>query len=244
MKQNKALMHLIVLRTVRHTDRHSILSAYSLEAGRVAFAIPAGAGREASRRRALLMPLSVVECVARTSSGSDIMMMLEPRAELPLMSLRANPWKASVAIFMAEVLGVLLREGPPDDLLYAYLRHSIEALDEASPASVANFHICFLYGLGRFIGIEPDTSGYRPGMCFDMIDGCFRISPPLHRHFLGPMQAAVVASLNRMTYANAHRFKMSRQERAELLDGILAYYSLHHAALGSLKSLDVLRSLI
>ncbi|MDE6153062.1 MAG: recombination protein O N-terminal domain-containing protein, partial [Muribaculaceae bacterium] len=46
----------IALRTVRHSDRHSILSAYTRQRGRMSFLIPAGNGREATRRRAMLMP--------------------------------------------------------------------------------------------------------------------------------------------------------------------------------------------
>ena len=72
-------MHIIALRTIKHNERSSILTAFSLEAGRVAFALPAGGGREAIRRRALLMPLSAVECVADTRRGTDILLMHEPR---------------------------------------------------------------------------------------------------------------------------------------------------------------------
>lgn len=239
----KQQLHIIALRTVRHNDKSSILSAYSLEAGRVSFAIPAGAGREASRRRALLMPLGVVECVADIKPGREIHLMSDPRAELPLHGLRGNPVKSAIGVFMAEVLGMVLRDGPPDRILYEYIYRSVLMLDALPPAGISNFHLCFLYGLGRFIGIEPDVTDYRDGMVFDMIDGRFRMTPPLHRRFLDSSRARAVALLSRMTPANMHRFKMSRAERNELLDGILDYYSIHYTALNGLRSLDVLREL-
>ena len=40
-------LHCIALRTIKYNERHSILSAYSLEVGRVSFLVPAGAGKEA-----------------------------------------------------------------------------------------------------------------------------------------------------------------------------------------------------
>lgn len=239
----KKELHIIALRTVRHTDRHSILTAYSLELGRVAFAIPAGAGREALRRRALLMPLALVECVADIRPGREVMIMHEPRAEEPLTSLRTNPVKSSLVMFIAEVLGVVLRDGPPDELSYAYIHNAVTLLDRLPTESVANFHLMFLYGLGRFLGIEPDVSGYRQGMVFDMLDGRFRLSAPMHRHYLDPVQSGAVVALSRMNPANMHLFKMSRHERNQLLDGILQYYSLHYTGLQSLRSLDVLREL-
>ena len=116
-------------------------------------------------------------------------------------------------------------------------------LDRQPTGSVANFHLMFLYGLGRFLGIEPDVSGYRQGMVFDMLDGRFRLSAPMHRHYLDPVQSGAVVALSRMNPANMHLFKMSRHERNQLLDGILQYYSLHYTGLQSLRSLDVLREL-
>lgn len=240
----KTLMHIIALRTIKHNERSSILTAFSLETGRVAFAIPAGGGREAIRRRALVMPLGAVECMADTRRGSDILTMHEPRPMSPApAAIHANPLKSSLAMFTAEVLGAVLRESGPDKALFAYIFNSMEILGALPTSRTANFHIMMLMGLGRFIGIDPRTEGFRPGMVFDMLDGRFRNSPPLHRHYLLPNEAESVARLTRMTAANLHLFKMTRDERARTLDMILEYYSLHVASLGSLKSLDVLRTL-
>ena len=201
-------MHIIALRTIKHNERSSILTAFSLEAGRVAFALPAGGGREAIRRRALLMPLSAVECVADTRRGTDILLMHGPRPGL-----------------------------------FAYIYNCMEVLSALPSERTANFHIMMLMGLGRFIGIDPRTDDFRPGMVFDMAEGRFRASPPLHRHYLPPADAEAVARLSRMTPANMHLYRMTRAERSRILDLILDYYSLHVASLKSLKSLDILRTL-
>lgn len=236
-------LHMITLRTVRHTDKSSILTAYSRELGRVAFAVPAGTGREASRRRALLMPLGLVECVADIRPGREIHMMHDPRAVMPLHGLRSNPVKSAIGVFVAEVLGLVLRDGPPDGPLYEYVYRNVVVLDALPGVGIANFHLCFLYGLGRFLGIEPDVADYRDGMIFDMVDGCFRMTQPLHRHFLDSAASRAVVALSRMTLENMHVFKMSRQQRNDLLNGVLDYYSLHYTALNGLRSLDVLREL-
>lgn len=239
----KRRIHIIALRTIRHTDRSSILTVYSLEAGRLAFAIPAGAGREASRRRAMLMPLSIAECIADICPEREVHIMHEPQTIVPLTNLRANPIKSSIAMFIAELLGAALLDGPPDEMLYNYLAQAITILESLPSRGIANYHIWFLYGLGHFLGIEPDASDYKPGMVFDMLDGIFRQTPPLHRHYLPATQSAIVAELSRMTPANMHLYRMSRSQRNELLDGILQYYSLHHVGLSSIRGLDILRDL-
>lgn len=236
-------MHIIALRQVKHSERHTILTAYSLENGRVAFAIPAGNGREASRMRALLMPLGAVECVAYMSAGQDVMRMGGVRQLQSCTGLLLNPIKSAVALFVAEVLDLVLREGEPDGAVWHYVCDSVKVLDELPSSRIANFHICFLCGLGRLLGIEPDVEEYHRGMIFDMVDGVYRITAPLHGQWLGVEDSGVVSQLMRMNYANMHCYRFSRSQRNDLLDGVLRYFSLHHTSLALLKSLDVLRSL-
>lgn len=239
----KQPIRMVALRTIAHSDRHNILTAYSRELGRIAFAINAGNGKEASRRRALLMPLSIVECIADIKPGRDIHMLFEPRNVVPLTSLRANPIKSSLAMFIAEVLSVVLHEGPADSYMFQFIEQSIMTLEAIPKGHLGNFHICFLMNLGSFLGIQPDADSYAAGMVFDMHDGTFRITAPLHRHYLEGEAAAIVASLCRINYANMHNFRFTRQQRAQVLDTILQYYSLHHTGMNSLKSLTVLRDL-
>lgn len=235
-------LHCIALRTIKYNEKHSILSAYSLEMGRVSFLLPAGSGREAARRRALMMPLGTFECVADIRHGQDIYIMKEPKADIISHGIHSNPIKSALALFIAELLSVVLREYQEDKALFLFLRQSIERLNDAT-VGVANFHLCFLYRLGCFVGIEPDVSTYQEGRIFDMVDGIFRVSAPLHSQYLGQQEAAVVALLSRMTFDNMHRFRLSRENRNQMLDVILEYYTIHYASLSSLKSIDVLRAL-
>ena len=234
---------IIALRATRYSDTSAILSAYSRTGGRMSFMMPASAGREATRRRALLMPLGLVECVADVRAGRSVHGMRDPRAILPLSSIRSNPLKNAMASFLAEFLTYVLREGQPDEALWLYIRRSIEALEAIPGNRVANFHICFMMRLCRFIGIEPDWEGYAPGKVMDLVDGVFRLSPPLHRHYLSPDHSSLAHLLSRMTFANMHRFMFNRRQRREILDEILRYYSLHYTGMGGIRSLDVLADL-
>lgn len=239
----KQKMHIICLRTVRYSDSHSILSAYSLEGGRVSFLVGDGRGREASRRRALTQPLGLLECVADIRPDREIHRIGEMRATYPLAGLRSNPVKCAIALFIAEVLGSLLRESQKDEGVWRFVESSVLALDGIEGARAANFHLWFLYGMGRCLGVSPDTSEYYPGAVFDMDSGIFRRSAPLHRNFVSAERSGSVALLERMTLENMHLFRFTRDQRNETLDGILHFLSMHHAPLSGLKSLDVLRAL-
>ena len=240
----KQTLHLIALRTIRHNDRHNIFTAYSLERGRMAFAVSAGAGRNAARMRALMMPLSLIECEAELKPGVEVGRLANPRALATLHSVASNPVKNSLALFLAEVLGAVLRDGPGDESVWRFIAHGIMQLDALPPARLANFHLCFLAGLARVLGVAPDITDYREAMVFDLVDARFRMTAPLHTRHLAASEARAVVTLMRLTYANMHRWRMDRATRARVLEGVLEYYTLHHTQLTSLRSLDVLHALM
>ena len=235
-------LHCIALRTIKYNDKHSILSVYSLEMGRLSFLISAGNGREANRRRALFMPLSIFECVASIKPGRELHTMRDPRVLVPLHGLHSHPVKGAVSMFIAEVLNAVLRESQSDSATFAFLADAITRFDVMTDG-IANYHLCLLYRLGRFIGIEPDISSYQKGAVFDMQEGRFRMTPPLHHKYLNADDAAVLALLSRITFDNMRFYKFNRNQRNDLLDKILEYYTIHYSSLSQTQSLDVLRAL-
>lgn len=237
-------LHFVALKATKYSDTQTILTAYSRELGRVSLAMPAGNGKAAARVRALTMPLGIVECVSEPRAGREILPMRQVVQGRALRSLHSDPVKQMMAMFLSEVLAVVLQGGEPDRALFDFLEAGVGVLDEADGARTANFHICFLFNLARHLGIEPDVSTYERGSVFDMADGRWRASMPLHRNYLVPDDAGVAYQLSRMTFANMHCFRFSRIQRNAIIDGILEYYSLHYVSMRHLRSLDILRGML
>lgn len=235
---------LIALKTTRHTDTQSILTAFSRERGRVSFAVPAGRGREAARTRALTMPLGLVECETEIRPGREILPMRQARPIAVNAGIHANPLKQMVAMFVAEVLALTLSAGVPDERVFDFVTGAAVRLENADERGTANFPVCFLYRLGEILGVEPDISTYNKGKLLDMRDGRWRTSAPIHGECLSSSASEAAALLARMTFDNMEAFRFRRGERAEITDAILRYYSIHIAPLGSLKTLDILRSML
>ena len=240
----------IALRTVKYSDRASILSVYTAGRGRMSLAVPAGNGKSAARFRALTMPMAVFECQADVRPGREIVTARDVRGII--LPPSGSPIATVQALFLADLLGALLREPLPDAPLFAYLRQSAATLAQAALHNDAgtraarllpNFHLSFMLRLQRFLGIEPDWSTYRPGAVFDMAGGVFRALPPAHPHYLVPQEAEAAYSLSRMTPLNCHIFKLSRHDRNTILDRLLAYYRQHFPTLGTLPSTEILRQL-
>ena len=237
------LTSFISLKVTRYSDTQSILTAYSREWGRVAFAIATGKGKNASRLRAMTMPMGIVECDTDMRPGREVLTMRQARPVTVLTDMHSNPLKQMVAMFLAEVLTKVLRESVPDRGIYDFIEGSARCLDAMAVSDIGNFHICFLMHLGRLLGIEPDVTTYSPGGVMDMRDGIWRDCLPLHGEMLTPEESAEAARLARMTYTNMKYFRYTRSQRARVLDTVLRYYSLHVTPLSGLRSLEILRSM-
>ncbi len=234
----------VCLRLTRHSDSRSVLTAFSRELGRVALSVPAGQGRGAARIRALTMPLSVVQCETTSAPGREILPMRQAVPAAVFGSLHSHPVKQLTAMFVAELLSGVVRHGGQDEGVFDYVCRVASVLDAAPDEALANFILCFMSGLAVTLGIEPDTSTWRPGRILDLREGLWRPTAPLHSESLDPAASDAAYRLTRMTFGNMARYKFTRDERRRALDGMLRYFTIHLGSLGSLRSLGVLRSLV
>lgn len=234
----------VALRTVRYSDRAVIVTLWTAEEGMMAVSLSATSGRESRRRRALTMPMTLVEAVLDVRPGREIANVREITAAAVCPDITANPVKSAVAMFMAEVLGNVLREaGGRDEALWTFLRAAVERLDRADRATVANFPLWFLARFAVVSGIEPDTDSWRPGSFLDLREGIFRVSIPAHRDYLDAAASRLVRAVLVLDAPRLGRLRLGGY-RPALLDGILDYYARHNLPAGTLRSLPVLREMM
>lgn len=231
----------ICLRAVKYSDSQSVATLWTRELGALSAVIPSGAGREASRRRAIMMPMRPFQAVAWTRPGQQLARISDVK---PLPApLSADPAVGAVALFVSDFLGAALRQSGPDERLSDFIFSSAALLHGLGGTALANFHLYFLAHLGRFLGIEPDMGTYAQGAYFDMREGRFTAAAPLHRAALAPEHARMAATLMRLSPRSLRLLRLSRADRNAILDAILDYYTLHYASMRSLPSLPILRSL-
>jgi len=232
----------VVLNTVRHNERTNIVHIYTDGNGLMAFAVTPGSTRSARARNALLMPLSLVDVEAQVRQAHEVCRLREVRRNYSLATIYSDPFKNAIALFISELLTHVMQEPERNVPLFDYIERSVILLEQMT-GSVANFHICFLYHLGGFLGIQPNLEGYSAGYWFDMVDGVFKAGASGGHPHLKPDEARVIYLLSRMTFANMQHFRFNREQRNRVLDVIISYYRLHNASIGTLRSPDILRQL-
>lgn len=235
--------HGVVLYVVKYSDRSNIVHVYTEQNGQMSFLVPAvRRSRRSSAGAVLFQPFSLIgfETDVRPSTG------LHPIREVemwyPLVSLPFHPYKAGMAMFLAEFLYRVLQEEGGNEPLFNYVVSSIRWLD-ACEKDFSNFHLVFLIRLSRFLGFYPNLEHYVSGAFFDMLNACFVAARPSHGQFLSAEESSRILKLMRMNYDTMHLFAMNRTERNRCLEVIVGYYRLHLPAFPELKSLSVLREL-
>lgn len=238
----------VALRTVKHNDRTSILTAWSPGYGRLSLVMPAGKGAASSARRAISMPLSLFEGVVTTNIREGLSRIRDMKSWSPgnrRVDVASHPIRGAVAMFCAEVLGTVTREGDSDEALWQLIVETAVAVSGAGARGLSNLPVMFLLRLSALLGIEPDTADWNDSMGLDMQEGLFRITKPLHDNWVDSAEMRHVIRLSEAAreYRHLSLPVLSRAVRNRILDGIIRYFVLHHYPLHKLRSLKVLREL-
>ena len=210
----------IVLHIIPYNDKISVAHLYTEQYGRSSYLIPQGGGKKARMFRSLFMPFSILELDIDYRNSRDLQKI----------------------IFLSEVLCQTIKEPEPNLPLFAFIARSIQVLNIMEEGK-ANFHLCFLLQLCSFLGFSPNMETYRTGYSFDMLNGIFSPSRPIHTYTLDAREAEVFARLTRMDFNNLRHFKFNRGERNAILDRILTYYRLHQPDISELRSPEILRAI-
>lgn len=235
-------MTAIVLDVTKHSDRHDIVSVFSRLRGRISFLSPAGSGKAAALRRSRLLPLSVIESDIHFQATTELQRLGTFSLARVWTDIYFHPVKQLIALFLSEFLNRLLRASMPDEGLWHYIVDSLTLLDNME-TGVSDFHITFLASLLPFVGIQPDSTLYAPGMVLNMQAGVFTDRIPPHRDYLSGDEARVAATLCKLNFSNAPALRLNGNLRHRILEGMLRYYGIHYPGTSNLRSLSVIHDL-
>jgi DNA repair protein RecO (recombination protein O) len=229
----------IVLGTAAYNDKYSLAPVYTEKFGKVTYIISSRKAKTSRCPRSLFHCLAVLEMEVEHRNLRDFQRIKEARAAIPLNSVLSDPVKSAISIFLAELTGKIIVETQENRLLFEFLLRSVEIF-ELTETSYSNFHLAFMVGLSRFLGIYPDGADYSDGAYFDLREGIFSEQKPAHPDFLNPPESKSLYNLLRINYENMSAFRFSRHERKSLIESILNYYRLHLANFREIKSVEIL----
>ncbi|MDO4929938.1 MAG: DNA repair protein RecO C-terminal domain-containing protein [Bacteroidales bacterium] len=232
----------IVLHTFKYNDESLVAEVLTETEGVVSFMVHISHSPRAAVRYTLFRPLALLEFSWNVRPGGGIQRPKSVQVAMPLCSIPFDPYKTTMALFLAEFLRSAVKVETDAGPLFEYIFDSIVWLDTCREG-YANFHLVFLLRLARFLGFEPNLENASPGAYFDLEASQFTFFLPTHRHYLPPVDAARLPLLMRMNFGTMHLFRFSGSERSRLLEYINIYYRLHLPDFPEMKSLAVLKEL-
>ena len=224
----------IVLHSLKYGEGRIIVDIFSREQGRLSLIVSAPRSERSKIKKQYLQPLTLLMLECDVRPQAQLQKVREATLLTPLPSLFSDAKKLSIGLFVSEFLYHALKGEQRNVPLFDYVRSSIEWLD-AAIGPFANFHLVLLMRMARFLGFYPNMES--EGDYFDLSEGTFG------QRRDDRIAATTVRQLMRMDYPTMHLFRLSRQERLQILQTLLHYYELHLPAFPELRSLSVLKEL-
>lgn len=229
----------IVISRIPYTDNSTVVRLYTREKGMISCIAGRMHGRKGCLKSSMFQPLSILNAVIYTGS-KGMPSIREASPVLPLHSISSDPLKASVGIFLTEVLSHTLIESHPDTSAFDFIEHSL--LDfEMAEVCPSDFHLSFLWKLTTYIGIGPRNDYHSANnRYFDIINGCFAEESSMVTIAVSQEVSDKISYfLNKDTEVIVSA-DISRNMRKELIQQTVSYYAYHLGWQNGLKSLSVL----
>jgi DNA repair protein RecO (recombination protein O) len=231
----------IVLQSIKHSDSGIICHILTQEYGLLSFIILGVHSKNSNTRIAYFQPLQILNLEIYYKSSRNLQSLKEVSVDVALSNIPYEFDRNSIAFFIGEVLKKTLNEEEPNKTLYDFVRDSIIILDNKE--NIINFHIGFLIGLSRFLGISPSRKYSESNCYFDMQNGLYTNSPPLHGYYLDKKFSELLNRFSNSSIKECNNIPLTGSTRSSFLDHILSYFSMHLQGLNKIKSLDVLKEM-
>ena len=228
----------IVLGTLKYGEKGVIVHILTDVLGRQSYMVQGVRPTAKGSKMALLQPMFAVEFEGLTSSKMSLHRMKDM---VPGMVLQSTPFdvrKSTMALFMAEVLYRLVRDGEQSDSLFDFVWGSVAALDVLEEG-IANFHLWFLANLSRPLGFSPDNE-YIEDAWLDIRDGHYTPHALLPSLALAPENARLLHDMLECDVRYLGGIGLNRNERVEFLEAMIKYYSYHLDSIRAVESIRVL----
>lgn len=233
----------IVLRVTNYSESSVVAKIFTEKLGLQSYLINGVRKPKAKVKLNMLQPLHLLDMVVYHKPNGGIQKVSDVRNSPILNQLPYDIIKSCIAIFINEILHKSLKQQENDELLFEFLFSSIELLDQTNE-SVANFHLVLLTKLTRFLGFYPDVSFADTCSFFDLKNGVFTNSQPLHLFFISNPYLTSFISLLRTPLQHFEELKINSVVRKHLLEKLIDFYSLHIDNFGIIKSHEILEDVL
>lgn len=232
-----------VIQSIRYGDTSLIVKVYTLDNGVQSFMIKGVRGKSSRHRVAFFQPMTFLSFVRANAPRSNAMCyMRDVELAYAYQTIPNVMNKSAILMYVAELLSHSLTQQERNEPLYSFIYQSIVWLDLVE-AGYANFPLYFTLELSRFLGFYPQTN-YTKSALFDMMEGHFVSTPPLHPYYLDGEYSEKLSQLLNLGINELSKVTLTGAQRTVLVDGVITFMRLHAPLLKGLQSHEVLKEVL
>jgi len=218
----------IVLTYLKYKESSIIVNVYTEELGLQSYIINGVRSSRSKRNKiALYQPLTLLDLVVYYKEKSSLQRISEAKCAFPFRSIPLNTHKATIALFLVEVLGKTLKEQEANPPLFKFLWESLVYFDQLEH-NVENFHLIFLIRLTQYLGFAPES----------FAEIRTQIGTHSFIHQVQPHEQQLIDHLLKADFE--HEFALNGATRQRILQILLHFYDWHIEHFLPIKSLSVL----
>jgi len=217
----------IVLSYIKYKESSIIAKVYTEELGAISCIVNGiRSSKSKSNKMARYQALTLLDMVVYHRNNQQIHRVSEAKIDSPYRSIPFDMGKTTIAIFLTEILGKVLKEEEKNEGLFDFMHSSFLHFDEMQE-QYANFHLQFLIQLSEFLGF-----------------GIFSLSSFVEELSITNPDEQSLTLLSALLHAQYdEHIPANGSIRHEVLTWLIRFYQLHFENFGQLKSLDVLREI-
>jgi DNA repair protein RecO (recombination protein O) len=226
----------IVLSNLKYKDNDLIIKCYTNQRGVVTY-LQKGAlkMRKGKSNAVYYQPLMLLEIVENYQPTRSLQYLKEFKCYFPYRSLHTNIYKASLAVFLSEILANVLQEEEANEGLFEFLEAAFQFLD--GQQQFANFHLIFLLRLSKYLGFYPEKEATKKHY-FNMESGLFEDQKTSIYSLEGTDKDLLVQLLN-SDFERVANIQLNAAQRSNFLKELLLYFELHLGTFRKPRSLQV-----
>ncbi|SFE94410.1 DNA repair protein RecO [Thermophagus xiamenensis] len=233
----------IVLDHVRYRDTSAIIHIYTRELGRQNYIVNRVRGNRKSKKSVLLQPLNRISMEVYHSTKKDLHRIKEFSLLTPLKTIPFSQSRRAQAFFLTELFSHILNLQEKSEELFDFLKSSIDLLD-SDVEGRENLHLFIMFRLTQYLGFYPRANHIGQNAWFDIKNGHFVSSEPLHPLFLNPDKSALISRMFDADVFSLKNIALNSHERRIILHSLLDYYNVHAHGFSPLKSLEILEEVL
>jgi DNA repair protein RecO (recombination protein O) len=229
----------IVLQTVKYSESSVIVRIFTERLGLVSYIVKGVRSNRSSAKAAMLRPLTLLEMDVTHRENKGLQNIKEYKRAYNYSSLPFDTVKASIALFMLEVISKSLKEHDPHEETFEFVYDCFCHMDEMTVIN-NDLHLQFLVHYAGYLGFAPHGESSDETPYFDMQEGSFTRDYLGSSMILDRSTSELISLLSATAILQPLPIRLNRQIRKDLLHHLLKYYSLHLEGFTGLRSPEVL----